>query len=283
MKILLAVDGSKHASRAAAMMLRFPFPPETEIIALQVVDLERPLASPSFDPYVQRYYQSLRKSLREKAYKQQDRVRDLLDQGFQHVDTLVEEGYVPETILKNAEKFGVDLMAMGSRGLSNIQAFLLGSVSRRVVAHAPCSVLVVKNLVKTLRKVLVAVDGSEYSKLTADFLRRFGLLKIAKITVLTVQPHASLPFEMEAAEELVGQYQRLLSGWGASARSAVAIGHPATEIVKMAKQEKADLIAVGSQGLRGVKRFLLGSVSETVTKHAPCSVLVVRSSPASGE
>jgi nucleotide-binding universal stress UspA family protein len=279
MKILLAVDGSKHAARAAAMMLRFPFPPETEIAVLEVVDLARPLASPSFDPYLQYYYQSAQRSFREKAYKQQNKIKALLARRFQRVDTQVEEGYVPESILQKAEKLGADLIVMGSRGLSNIRAFLLGSVSRRVVAHAPCSVLVVKSRVRSVQKVLMAVDGSDYSRWTADLLQRLGFLKIPQITILTVQPHASVPSETAAAQEIAGRYQQLLSGWGASARSIVAIGHPATQIIKIAKQEGVDLVAVGSRGLHGIEKFLLGSVSETVTKHAACSVLVARTSP----
>ncbi|MEM2981913.1 MAG: universal stress protein, partial [Candidatus Bathyarchaeia archaeon] len=47
-------------------------------------------------------------------------------------------------------------------------------------------------------------------------------------------------------------------------------------IVNIAKEEKTDLIIIGSRGLSGVKRFLLGSVSNRVSHHAPCPVLIVR-------
>jgi nucleotide-binding universal stress UspA family protein len=61
----------------------------------------------------------------------------------------------------------------------------------------------------------------------------------------------------------------------------VEAGDPAAMIVWVAEQEGSDAIVLGSHGKRGFKRVLLGSVSEHVTRHAPCPVLVVRA-PATG-
>lgn len=58
---------------------------------------------------------------------------------------------------------------------------------------------------------------------------------------------------------------------------AVASGSPAEEILRAAERQRADLVVMGSKGLTGLKRVLLGSVSRKVARHAPCSVLVVRS------
>jgi nucleotide-binding universal stress UspA family protein len=54
-------------------------------------------------------------------------------------------------------------------------------------------------------------------------------------------------------------------------------GDPADVIIQVANEQQADLIILGSSGLTGIKRFLLGSVSEKVSRHAPCSVMIVRS------
>ena len=53
-------------------------------------------------------------------------------------------------------------------------------------------------------------------------------------------------------------------------------GQPAEVIIDVANQEQADLIVVGSRGLTGIQRYLMGSVSSKVSEHAPCSVMVVR-------
>ena len=56
-----------------------------------------------------------------------------------------------------------------------------------------------------------------------------------------------------------------------------AQGDPAEEILRAAERHRADLIVMGSKGLTGLERYLLGSVSRKVARHASCSVLVVRS------
>jgi nucleotide-binding universal stress UspA family protein len=53
-------------------------------------------------------------------------------------------------------------------------------------------------------------------------------------------------------------------------------GDPAEVIIQVANEQQADLIVVGSRGLTGIQRFLLGSVSSKVSHHAPCSVMIVR-------
>jgi nucleotide-binding universal stress UspA family protein len=53
-------------------------------------------------------------------------------------------------------------------------------------------------------------------------------------------------------------------------------GDPADAILDVAEEEKADLIVVGNKGMTGAKRFLLGSVPNKVSHHAPCSVMIVR-------
>jgi len=58
----------------------------------------------------------------------------------------------------------------------------------------------------------------------------------------------------------------------------IALGHEAQEIIKTTRQQKADLVIMGSKGMTGLRRFLMGSVAHTVSQQAPCSVLVVRSS-----
>jgi nucleotide-binding universal stress UspA family protein len=53
-------------------------------------------------------------------------------------------------------------------------------------------------------------------------------------------------------------------------------GDPADAILDVAEEEKADLIVVGNKGMSGAKRFLLGSVPNKVSHHAPCSVMIIR-------
>lgn len=81
-------------------------------------------------------------------------------------------------------------------------------------------------------------------------------------------------FPYTQIEEQLHSYQEHL---GCSSEVEIVTGDPAEEIVRLAKIHKADLIVLGSRGLTGMKRILLGSVSSQIVEDAPCSVLVVKS------
>jgi nucleotide-binding universal stress UspA family protein len=78
------------------------------------------------------------------------------------------------------------------------------------------------------------------------------------------------------AQALVAKTVELLRSKGLRATAIVELGHPTSRIVDAAEEWHADLIVVGSHGRRGLERFLLGSVSEVVARHAHCSVEIIR-------
>jgi nucleotide-binding universal stress UspA family protein len=79
----------------------------------------------------------------------------------------------------------------------------------------------------------------------------------------------------------VNQVARNLREAGFKSSELVDFGDAKTKIIENATKWGADLIVVGSHGWKGLNRFLLGSVSEAVARHAPCSVEIVRIRPAS--
>ncbi|MGH2621268.1 MAG: universal stress protein [Anaerolineales bacterium] len=208
------------------------------------------------------------------------------------VHTLVTHGPVAETILTQAKRRKVDLLILGSRGLSDIRGFLLGSVSRRAVTMATCPVLVVKRRVTDLQRVLLAVDGSGHSKVAAEFLCAGFLPQSTHLTVLSVAApmvtelarQVLSPEELERltkpavdqAHKLVAAFRQMFLKEGYSVATDVVTGHPSQTILQQAEKLRADLVVAGSRGLTGIDRYYLGSVSESVLKYAPCSVLVVR-------
>jgi nucleotide-binding universal stress UspA family protein len=78
------------------------------------------------------------------------------------------------------------------------------------------------------------------------------------------------------AEELMAQAAKKMSSAGVRFTTAIEEGVPKVVILDAAAKWPADLVMVGSHGRRRLERFLLGSVSEAVARHAPCSVEVVR-------
>jgi nucleotide-binding universal stress UspA family protein len=79
-----------------------------------------------------------------------------------------------------------------------------------------------------------------------------------------------------ASQLLEEQVQKIMEAGGEIARAHPRFGRPYAEIVHLAEELDAGIVVVGSQGESGVRRALLGSVSDSVVRHAHCPVLVVR-------
>jgi nucleotide-binding universal stress UspA family protein len=220
------------------------------------------------------------------------------------VYSLVVEGTPASEIVKTIEQDHIDLVVLGTRGLSGLTRFLLGSVSEQTLLHAPCSVMVVREQRRSggVRRsgplrILLAVDASPDAETAGRLLAELGLPKSVQVTVLHVVEKADhvtsrllasgradlarlatdvLQARKEAAWQLLDQVRKRFQSTGLSADAVIAEGQPAPEIIRVAQRRRADLVVLGSRGMTGVKRFLVGSVSRNVARHAPCSVLVVR-------
>ncbi|MBI5309497.1 MAG: universal stress protein [Actinobacteria bacterium] len=82
--------------------------------------------------------------------------------------------------------------------------------------------------------------------------------------------------EREDVDAMLAQISAPLRERGVNVRFAARQGNPADAILDIAEEEHADLIVVGNRGMTGARRFLLGSVPNKISHHAPCSVLIVR-------
>ena len=282
MKILIAVDGSKHSDWAVDLLRRLPLSEAPEIVVIHVIPMDpvtvyltTPPVSRGYDKAVQREVEKALAAGHELAA----RVADRLSARAEKVRTVIERGHAADLIITRAREERADLIILGSRGLSRIQSFLIGSVSQKVVTYAPCSVLIVKRKSRELKKILVALDGSKYSDKAVDYLQSHFLPEGIRCTALFAweQP---LPLYLPkmAVEEMQERFRRLLGRAGFKAKTLFVHGHPAKRIVEAAQKKKPDLVVVGSRGLTGLKRFLLGGISHKVVVYSPASVLVVRRS-----
>ena len=139
-------------------------------------------------------------------------------------------------------------------------------------------------------KILLAIDDSEYSQKATDALAAQFPTEDTEVRVLhVVEPISfSVPPEMaagyypevvdqvEKGQKLVERAAETLRGAGFKVTALVEKGNAKSTILDQAAAWPADLIVMGSHGWKGLTRFLLGSVAETVARHAPCSVEIVR-------
>jgi len=145
-------------------------------------------------------------------------------------------------------------------------------------------------------KILLAIDGSKFSEWAVQAVMAQTKPNHADVRVLHVvepipeyadglawgyglQSAGVLEEESEQAQGLVAKAARELRDAGFQVETAVEVGDAKAVIVDAAANWRADLIVLGSHGRKGLERFLMGSVSEAVARHAPCSVQIVRSPP----
>jgi nucleotide-binding universal stress UspA family protein len=281
MNILLAVDGSKYSHRAARLLGRLPFKEELKITVLHAVDLAALTQPAELTPLAAiKYGQLMRRDIQRHlrtAERLAARMAKRLAARWPRTKGVVVRGDPAEQIITRAKREKVDLILLGSRGLSDIRGFLLGSVSHKVATYAPCSVLVVKGGRPAIAKWLLAVDGSPPSEAARRWVTRRLRPKGLRGTALFVWDYPLPPRPVSLPLQMVTErYGEPLRRAGFEVAERVVMGHAAEEIVTAARRGRVDLVVIGSRGLTGFKRLWLGGVSHQVVKHSPSSVLVVR-------
>ncbi len=143
------------------------------------------------------------------------------------------------------------------------------------------------------KKILLATDGSEEATLATEAATELSKNTASEVHLAYVLPTPErlayphhYPTEVredifeqakkDAGEFLEKQAEQIRSGGGSVTEAHVRTGRPDHEIVSLSDDLGVGLIVIGSRGLTGMRRALLGSVSDSVVRHAHCPVMVVR-------
>jgi nucleotide-binding universal stress UspA family protein len=133
-------------------------------------------------------------------------------------------------------------------------------------------------------RVLFAYDGSPFAKRALRYGKRFGgdlealVITVTPVLIEAPPTEQSTDPEQGAQEGLreLEDAKRLLAEDGVEAEAVHAFGNAAAEIIAVAERHDADLIVLGQRGRNAIARFIDGSVTDRVVRHATCDVLVVR-------
>lgn len=135
------------------------------------------------------------------------------------------------------------------------------------------------------RKILVAYDTSEQAEAAFAHGLELAARLQAELLVLSIArpPEPPTRVELEAVldharehyEAAFTRLRALAAQRGVAVRTAVEVGHPAEQIVRVAERDHSELIVMGRRGKTQFQRWMLGSVSERVLRYAHCPVLVV--------
>lgn len=277
MKIVLAVDGSKHGQWSMEWLPNVPLATQPRVVAIHALDLAALKAPFMIQPVVignEPYICAEVTRLEQQAKRVSAETKDFLAAAQFAGKVIVERGAAAPVILKHARRG--DVIMLGSRGLTGLDRFMLGSVSHSVTLHAPTSVLVIKQPPRVIRRILLATDGSKSATKAVRFVMEELRPQNIEIVLVHVTPFLRYPEVKEAGQALLDRDAERLVKAGYAVNEVLKLGHPAEEIIKVADRQKVDLIVAGAKGLGAIARFVLGSVSTKLVQHSTASVLVVR-------
>jgi nucleotide-binding universal stress UspA family protein len=229
------------------------------------------------------------------------------------VESVLLEGRAHATILQYLEKTPCDLVVMGTHGRPWYQRLLIGSTAETVLRTSSLPVLIVQNLAETqkrpqLKRLLLPTDFSAGGMVSEEWALRLASQEAAEVILVHAvenplldmydpdkaeinlrkimeesrqhPPRSAQPFWDHAhkvAHAKLTHIRQQFLGARVQVELIVREGPAAEDILKVAEQKDVDLIVMATHGRSGVRRFVLGSVTEKVVRATPCPVLAVRS------
>ena len=279
-RILIATGGSPWSDAAAAYAIALAAQMRAELRVLAVLNVSGVYAMPDVLASSELLMESVEQQGQQMLAHTTARATDA---GVPHV-AILKWGNVAETILQTAAEEQCDLIVLGSRGLTGFKRLMLGSISNAVAAKAQCPVLVVKQPPPdTLlwRRVLVATGGSPWSDAAVDHALELARMQQLEVCLLYVERRR--PRRTDSLSSLTSDGKSILALAEARAAAAMvsyetnlAYGDVATMILHAATEQQCDVVVLGSRGLTGFKRLMLGSISNAVAATAPVPVLIVK-------
>jgi nucleotide-binding universal stress UspA family protein len=213
------------------------------------------------------------------------------------VDVVVGEGQVATAILEQSDALGADLLVMGTHGRSGFERWLLGSVTEKVLRKAKCPVLSVPPAAPDavpsdpvlFKRLLCPVDFSPSSANALKYalsLVREAEAGLTVVHVLELPPdiHGEGPLDLgeyrrayeEEARRRLAKVLPEAADTAGRVQTVIATGKSYREILRLAADQRADLIVMGVQGRGAVDRWFFGSTTEHVVRQATCPVLTLR-------
>jgi nucleotide-binding universal stress UspA family protein len=292
-RMLIPLDGSNVAeqvlpyARFLAKALKIP------VELLEVVDLEalRLLANPERGRYIDTLLSE--KTETDRSYL------EAIAQSFQgtQVTCAVEKGKAEDVVIERAATDKDTLIVMTTHGRSGIQRWVLGSVADKVLHGSTNHLFLIHTNDQAraggeapLKKVIVPLDGSPLAETVLPYV--FDLAKKMRLEVIFVRAYAlptSTADEYETySDELISQIEADAQDYLAekvreakakgleNVSSVVNIGYGAEEIITLARKTPDNFVAMCTHGRSGIKRWVLGSVTDRVVRHSGDPVLIIR-------
>jgi len=266
-KLLVSTDGSVHSEGAIREAISFASKCSSKIYACMVLETNPEYETIGSDVFEKEEKEATAhlESIKARAEKEGVRCETIFHESIEASQAIVNE----------ATEKKVDMIVIGRHGRKGLLKALMGEVAAKVIAQAPCKVLVVPKAAKIeYRNILIATDGSVHSN--AALTEAIAIAKRcgSHLIALSAMRDES---EREEAKNLANKAAELAQAEGVSAEAVTPLGRSFNAIVETAGGRGVDLIVMGTYGKTGVKKLLMGSSTEKVIGNAGCAVLVVKS------
>jgi nucleotide-binding universal stress UspA family protein len=266
-KLMVCTDGSIGGNNAVAGALDLAKVCGSTVYVVQVVQVV---------PEFQAVMPDLRATLEKEVQENFEFIKAEADKLGVTVQPCMLIGQQPHAaIVAEVESIQPDLVIMGRRGRHGLSDILMGSVTARVIGHSPVNILVVpRGATIGFQRILVASDGSPHSQITWELALAMAKQAASQLIAVAVAPEEG---DIIEAKDLVHNMLTAANRAGMPLKGVSPQGvAPDAGIIQQAVKNEVDLIVMGSHGRTGLKRLLMGSVTERVIGQSPCPVLVVK-------
>ena len=289
-KILVPLDGSDEAEAILPYVSHIASGMDIGVVLLSVMDRGAMEMSESYySRLFERAEQEAKGRLRDAAHQ--------LDQDGVRTEELVVSGRADEEISTSAEQLGCNLIAMSTHGRSLLGRGILGSVTDRVVHMARIPVLTITpdkarayhGGDTLVNHIVVPLDGSELAETVLPYVREMAsTLGYTVVLLRVVRPlhyfwvgghppeiHEENEIMENEAREYMETTAESLSQDGVDVEWRVLVGHPTTTVLEQVRDIPHSIVALTTHGRSGFRRWLIGSLAETLVRSGGDPVLIV--------
>jgi len=273
-KILVPLDGSKLAEVALTSAGELAIRLGSQIILIAVTESAEAQDYHKHQIYIEKAVEETRE--RMEPYLGSPKEKTL------RVKPVILVGHPAEETIRYANRENTSLVVMATHGSSGIRRWAMGGMADKVLRAIERPVVLVR--AKTTRtgaskkgilnKAIVALDGSEEGEAVLPYITELAARLQTEVTLLqVVAKHYRVYADAEAyLEHISGLFKER----GITTQSEVRMGAAAEEIIKLADETKADIVAMSTHGQSGISRWSIGSVADRVLHGGNTPVLLVR-------
>jgi nucleotide-binding universal stress UspA family protein len=269
-KILVPCDFSEPSIQAFKFALEIAGKSNGQVILLHIVEV--PVMHDTMINPVMDFEISFFKDMKDRADRHFEKIKRKWGKENIKIHSTVKLGGILSTIERFSEETKVDLIVMGTHGVSGVKEFFVGSNTQKVVRFSSVPVIAIKQSIKLsrIKNIVFPIALHENRYTLIRQIKKLQSLFSATLHLLIINTPGNLrrtADEKQLMEEYAKNYK--LIDYTLNIRNDFS---EKDGIISFASETKADMIAMGTHGREGLAHFLMGSIAESVVNHISCPV-----------